>query len=80
MGMSARNYVVRYTAQGKEIEAVSIESVSMLSQTPQKYVGRAVEVFVDPKTPRIVSIRGDHSMDITCGMLLLLGIFGILVS
>lgn len=80
IGMNAKNYTVRYQKDGEEILATAIESVPLLNGPLDKYVGKTVEVFVDPKTPQIVSIRGDHSMDISCGLLLLVGIFGILIS
>lgn len=82
IGMSASNYKVRYKLHGKEIEATTIESVSnpLSGKTRDKHIGRKCEIFVDEKMPQIVSIRGDHSMDITCGFLLLAGILGILIS
>lgn len=80
-GMSARNFIVRYMWQGKEITAHTLESVSApYSGLPERYINRACQVYVDEKNPALVSLKGNHTLDILCGILLALGLIGIILG
>ena len=73
-----RNLVVRFEFQGKKIDAMTLESSAVKKHDQENLIGKKVEVFVSEKNPAIVSLRHDHSLDLYCGFLLLIGMIGLL--
>lgn len=75
------NYKVKYVFQDQEVEAITLESVpGHRYNKKEEYLHKKIEVFVNEKDLGMVSIRGDHSIDFACGILLLFGIIGILLN
>jgi len=72
------NFTVRYQMNDQAIDAVAIESAPYTELNQKKYFGKEVEVFVSEKNPYLVSIKGNHCLDLPCGILLVIGLFGIL--
>lgn len=71
---SSANLKVRFELNGKEYIATTIESVSAdRDRKFDHHLDKEVEVHVNEKDPGIVSVRGDHSLDISCALLFLLG-------
>ena len=71
------NFKVEYRLNNQTITAISIESASISSSNENDYLGQPIEVYVNGKTPTIVSIKGNHCLDFPCLFLLVIGVFGI---
>lgn len=72
------NFQVQFTYKDEVIDAIAIESTPLTEKNKKKYLGQSVEVYVSEKNPYIVSIKGNHCLDIPCLLLLGFGMWGII--